>query len=335
MNFSASTQLLKGYLLHKALTSFDILCTKQPFLVASSREETQSITLRPLEDSIMLILWKILVLAASMSLGTSQKSTKSPSGKMQRRSRPPGVPIKKSKKSQSRRPNKPESISKSPTLLAQNTVLNIFSLARTQIISSIVANPPIAATYLRLGFHDCVPNGAAGGCDGCVNLVSHTENNGLKIAIQSLAPIVTSLENQKLGISRADLWAYAALVAAEHSQTSLSFTDSFQVGRKNCETVGTCSSKDPIVCASNGPDQATDFPSTDVTTHGLLTFMSEHFGFNAIQTVAIMGAHSIGRALPRNSGFQNAWDSSNQVLGTGIIHLASRLNLMFLTSFAS
>ena len=43
--------------------------------------------------------------------------------------------------------------------------------------------------------------------------------------------------------------------------------------------------------------------------------MSEHFGYNADQTVAIMGAHSIGRTLPNNSGFQGAWDNTNRVLG--------------------
>jgi hypothetical protein len=60
------------------------------------------------------------------------------------------------------------------------------------------------------------------------------------------------------------------------------------------------------------------FPSNDLTTHQLLDFMNEHFGFNADETVAILGAHTIdGRALPQNSGFQgqNGW--SNNVFSLG------------------
>jgi hypothetical protein len=104
-------------------------------------------------------------------------------------------------------------------------------------------------------------------------------------------------------------------VASERSQSTVTFTDNFRVGRKNCETVGTCSTTDPVFCATNGPDVSTDFPSSDLTTQGLLDFMNEHFGYNADQTVAIMGAHSIGRTLPTNSGFQGPWDNSNRVLG--------------------
>jgi hypothetical protein len=186
-----------------------------------------------------------------------------------------------------------------------------------KIRATIKANPNIAATYLRLGFHDCVPNGAAGGCDGCINLQTKA-NAGLLTAVQALAPIVAEFEDKVIGVSRADIWSYAALLGAEVSQTEILFTDSFLVGRKNCEAVGTCSSKDAVFCATNGPDQPTDFPSEDITTHELVTFMSDHFGFNADQTVAIMGAHSIGRALPENTGFQGqtGWDNDRFKLGT-------------------
>jgi hypothetical protein len=279
------------------------------------------------------MFWKIFIVTTSLLEVTSQRPPKSapsrppktpPPRPPQQTSRPPGASSNQPRKKPSLSPTNvgipvnggsKRPITKAPTLPPLNTVESVLAQAKAQISVSIAANPPIAATYLRLGFHDCVPNGAAGGCDGCINVMSNPENNGLQPAIQSLAPIVAALENNALGISRADLWAYAALVAAERSQTSIIFTDDFRVGRKNCETIGTCSSTDPVFCASNGPDQASDFPSSDLTTHGLLTFMSDHFGFNADQTVAIMGAHSIGRALPNNSGFQGSWDNSNRVLG--------------------
>jgi hypothetical protein len=242
--------------------------------------------------------------------------------------RPPGKPSKKPIKAPILPPKnpsasvnpgapskKPSNINQPSTGPTQTSVEEILAQAKIRISATIAANPPIAATYLRLGFHDCVPNGVAGGCDGCVNVVSNTENQGLQPAIQSLSPIVAALENKSLGVTRADLWAFAALVAVESSQSTVVFTDNFRVGRKNCETVGTCSGNDPTFCASNGPDVATDFPSSDLTTQGLIRFMSEHFGYNADQTVAIMGAHSIGRTLPNNSGFQGSWDNSNLVLG--------------------
>ena len=187
-----------------------------------------------------------------------------------------------------------------------------------KIRATITANPNIAATYLRMGFHDCVPNGAAGGCDGCLNLATHDASKGLLVAVQALAPIVAEFESKALGVSRADTWAYATLVGAEVSQKEILFTDSFVVGRKNCETVGTCSSTDPYVCATNGPDVKTDFPDSDLTTHQLVSFMTDHFGFTADETVAIMGAHSIGRALPENSGYQGqeGWDNDHLKLGT-------------------
>jgi hypothetical protein len=191
-------------------------------------------------------------------------------------------------------------------------------LVGAKIRATIKNNENIAATYLRLGFHDCVPNGSAGGCDGCINLSTNEANTGLLPAVQALAPIVAEFENKVLGVSRADIWAYATLLGAEVSQNEIVFTDNFLVGRKNCEVVGTCSSKDPIFCATNGPDTEADFPESDITTHELLAFMLDHFGFNADETVAIMGAHSIGRALPENSGYlgQEGWDNDHKKLGT-------------------
>jgi Peroxidase len=183
---------------------------------------------------------------------------------------------------------------------------------------------------LRLGFHDCAPNGPASGCDGCINL-THEENFGLLPVIQALSGIVSELENPALGVSRADIWAFAALVAAEVSQTDITFLDEFQVGRRNCETVGTCDSS-TTDCTVNGPDQITDFLPAEATTHELMTYMRDHFDFDADQTVAIMGAHTMGRALPENSGYEGqfGWVSNPLSLGmkiTNDILLASYVYL--------
>jgi hypothetical protein len=215
------------------------------------------------------------------------------------------------------------------------TVAELLTTAKERIQATISDNTRIAATYVRLGFHDCVPNGVAGGCDGCVNLISNPENNGLLPAVQALAPIVSDLENAALGVSRADfLWAYASLVAAEVSQDTLDFTGNFVVGRVNCETARTCSSRDPVVCATNGPDQQSDFPSPDLTTHQLIDFMAEAFGYDADETVAIMGAHTLGRVLPENSGFEgeNGWVNDEFLLGKYLILSHHTTILWFLFS---
>ena len=204
---------------------------------------------------------------------------------------------------------------KSPTAAQSSPLDDHLNLIKSRIRETMALNPRIGATYIRLVFHDCVPNGAAGGCDGCINLANGA-NFGLKPAVDALAPIVRDLENSSLRVSRADIWMLAGLLAAEDAQSSLSFTDNFRVGRKNCETVRTCRNTSRRICASSGPDQPGDFPSPHVPTHDLIDFMNVHFGYSADDTVAIMGAHTVGRALPSNAGFDGKWVTDEFTLST-------------------
>jgi hypothetical protein len=201
------------------------------------------------------------------------------------------------------------------------TLVELIEKAKSRIRDTIKQNRSIAANYLRLGFHDCVPNGPAGGCDGCINLVSNRENAGLNPSVDTLAPIVADLENTKLGFSRADIWALSVLVAADESQDKIKFSDEFVAGRKTCESVGTCNLRPITRCSKEGPDTFADFPTTIMTTHELLDFMNEHFGFNMDETVALMGAHTLGKALPINSGYkgENGWVTDIFTLGKAIL----------------
>ena len=64
------------------------------------------------------------------------------------------------------------------------------------------------------------------------------DNAGLDIPIDLLAPIVAKYENATYGVTRADLWALAALVGADVAQTRSAFQVDFSleyIGRKNCE----------------------------------------------------------------------------------------------------
>ena len=104
----------------------------------------------------------------------------------------------------------------------------------------------LAPKAVRLGFHDCLKyTDGTGGCDGCLNWegvdvdhnpvmmaknktnVDSTDNNGLGRVVRELErvyrepsyPHLAPKLGQSLfesGKSRADLWAYAALVGVEY-----------------------------------------------------------------------------------------------------------------------
>ena len=60
-------------------------------------------------------------------------------------------------------------------------------------------------------------------------------------------------------------------------------------------------------------------PSADFTTKGLLAYFSKNFGFNAQETVAIMGAHNLGKAFRDHSGYRGAggWHKDPTALNRG------------------
>ena len=146
--------------------------------------------------------------------------------------------------------------------------------------------------FLRLGFHDCVA-----GCDGCVDM-SNPDNRGLEEPIDAIASIV---KKYKDSYSRADIWALATLVSADKAVLNtklrpkgLTFPMTF-IGRLDCEGADAKGYGGPHV----------DMPSNDLTTHELLKFFSDSFGFTSDETVAIMGAHSAAVAHRENVGFGN------------------------------
>jgi hypothetical protein len=57
-------------------------------------------------------------------------------------------------------------------------------------------------------------------------------------------------------------------------------------------------------------------PSTDITTADLFHFFSQDFGFDEKETVALMGAHTLGCLSADNSGFNafNGWLRDNTFL---------------------
>ncbi len=127
------------------------------------------------------------------------------------------------------------------------------------------------------------------------------DNNGLAPPIAALAPVVAKYENKTAGVSRADIWALAAMVGgavAKFGGENVSFTQNW-FGRVNCEDanqVCTNATGGVVNCsATAGP--ARNMPSLTLDTAGVFSYFSQNFGFSQRQTVAIMGAHTVGRAL--------------------------------------
>jgi hypothetical protein len=210
---------------------------------------------------------------------------------------------------------KPQTASptRTPTKSPLSIVASFVSQARTDIESLISLNPILAPKFVRMGFHDCV-----GGCDGCIDL-NNPDHNGIDIPMQALESIVQKYTvDQNSGLTRADIYALAATTAADVSQSSSARVDyPFSwFGRKNCEDIHTVcldSQNQATTCdATHGPHQS--MPSSSSTTEELLSFFSDNFGFNASQTVALFGAHSLGSAHREFTGFTGSWVSNNLVL---------------------
>ena len=167
------------------------------------------------------------------------------------------------------------------------------------------STPEMKSKFLRLGFHDCIE-----GCDGCIDF-DEPDNNGLVEPIDALAPIAA----QRTLLSRADVWALAATWSAETMQDPTGNYVLFpftHYGRVDC-------GDDSM--AKLGPTQEL-VPSTEFTTLELLHFFATAFDFTPRETVAIMGAHSVGQASRFNSGYDgpNGWDKSNDVMDNDYYH---------------
>lgn len=196
-----------------------------------------------------------------------------------------------------------------------------------EIFKDIRTQPSTASTIVRLSFHDCV-----GGCDGCIN-IGNPSNAGLEDAIAIMEDVYTTVKNDNIDITRADLWAIGGRAAADYgmegmpnhrdydsSQTwrtvvlawindGLSDFPTFKTGRVDCDS-------------ATDDGYTTDehvFPSAHDNFDEVMKYFTDEFGFTNDQTVAIMGAHTYGGMDTDNSGYDGAWvtgDERNTFDGT-------------------
>ena len=188
------------------------------------------------------------------------------------------------------------------TLAATNAQIEgIQNLLRQAMWSSSdqQGNLRLVAGAVRLSFHDCV-----GGCDGCINL-DNPENRGLQPVIESLEPVYNEAE---AFLSRADLWALAGLTAAQ-------LAAELQCGRPGCIHLPLRMRTGRVDCSTSPRSSAVhNFTSGHAASEALFAFFRREFDLDARQSVALMGAHTLGRATAQNSGFNGPWVANQNSL---------------------
>lgn len=171
----------------------------------------------------------------------------------------------------------------------------------------------LAAKFVRHGFHDCV-----GGCDGCVDMTD-PDNAGLDVPIAALEPVVNMFSHY--GVTRADIWVLAALEGVSGQQADGDPDNRFftmdWIGRPTCDGLDSADCKEGLCQQDRGPARA--LPSPNLNTHDLLAYFSDNFNFDARDTVAIMGAHTLGKLARENSGYNgvNGWLGNTRRFGNG------------------
>ena len=160
---------------------------------------------------------------------------------------------------------------------------------------------------------------------GCVDL-TNPDNGGLAFPINNLNSIALKYASQ--GLSRTDIWMLASFVAVEvtNAKAAVSIPFPFQwVGRKTCEEMHSNNNCGIGLNGQQAPCNQFRGPNR-VICHGdtagtatIQEFFSSVYGFDAQQTAAIMGAHTIGIMAAADVGFSspNGWDLTNGVFDQG------------------
>jgi catalase (peroxidase I) len=135
--------------------------------------------------------------------------------------------------------------------------------------------------------------------------------------------------------TRADFWALAGIYAVD---TAIETTNEVCGGEESCtvpesglvfqygrqvgpeQTVmmltalGTALGSAQDCTTSPNTDDDVGLPSATLGYDNLMNYFDTEFGFDVNETVALMGAHTLGKATTDNSGFKGAWISGATLL---------------------
>ena len=221
---------------------------------------------------------------------------------------------------------------------------------------------------LRLAFHDCIPyEDGTGGCDGCLNLDENLEgNDGLqftaavleKLYIEADFPEHKILNNpdfkldaspKDLGISRADLWAFAGLVALDEFQQktkaycdvdavgktcdqavcykpfeAAKFASMFSTGRSDCDPKKDVTAKQKYLSS-----KIEAHPNKNGAGQDTVNYFEMYFGLGPRAGLALMGVHTVGQFNPMTAHVDYAWvrdrDNHNEVFNNEYYQMMSRM----------
>lgn len=160
---------------------------------------------------------------------------------------------------------------------------------------------------VRLVFHDAVGNG---GPNGCIDW-QVADHNGLQTIVGQLDDLYTKKNYSALGLSKADLWVLAGNTAVEYA-SQYSGGQVPVCGALAClNTVPdpkglvlpfSYGRVDAVSCNDTGL-----LPNPGFTWAKTKALFGGRFNMSVPEAVAILGAHSLGRAEFANSGFEGGW----------------------------
>ena len=154
-------------------------------------------------------------------------------------------------------------------------------------------------------------------CDGCIEFDKFEDHANLETrAVEPLDDIYFGDNMWDTKMSRSDFWAFAGTYAIKYTSTSSASTLPelpYLFGRQDC-----ASSPDVDV----GTTTHKVFPSAVAGWDSTFTWFHDSFGFEPRDVVAILGAHTIGRAHAADSGFVTCLQLTLSTLFLVLSHLS-------------
>ena len=150
----------------------------------------------------------------------------------------------------------------------------------------------VVGGLVRLAFHDAAEYLSGAGdnfrADGCVDLTKG-DNGGLAAVIDGVQPYYLAHCSV---FSRADFWYLAAVVSLNLAEPSGTYDVPFNFGR---EDASSC-----VYTGGRLPDAEGGFGE-------VRRVFIDNMGLTMTESIALLGAHTLGRTETANSGYNGPW----------------------------
>lgn len=166
------------------------------------------------------------------------------------------------------------------------------------------ARADVIAGAIQLAFHDAgtwdPSKTNKGGMDGCACDLKEA-NKGLDYIKELLAPVYNKYKSK---LSLADFWVICgnAAVKASVPAANAPLAVGFKYGRADVD------------CSQCTLAVADRLPNENFSADHVMEVFRDRMGFSQAETVALMGAHSLGKMEPHNTGYAGKWDRTFAML---------------------